>query len=314
MDSSVSPSGGVAESAPAILADLIAAGLVSHEMIGDPAQLGSEAATLRALCGLIGGPVYRIEPFHYAFRLEPGDLAAEIAGGLGSLAPDAWTGTLERALQGALGADAVWLNATADLMPETEAGLDQPLLLLRAHDAAVVLGLEAAEPGTLAVINAHYAAETVRLTAELAAEARAEAEQDLDEDASQRLEARLAAAAAAQAETAVQRTQERTEAGLVRLSEALDTVLRRLDAQAEALRSHLAAPAPAPARLSAEEMDEVAARIAVRVADSMAGRLAARQDDAPAFQETLGLTLAEFLARMEQRTEALAGRGAAPLN
>ena len=56
------------ESAPAALADLIAAGLVSHEMIGDPGRLGGEAEALRTLCGLVSGSVWRIEPFHYAFR------------------------------------------------------------------------------------------------------------------------------------------------------------------------------------------------------------------------------------------------------
>ena len=64
------------DSAPTALADLIAAGLVSHEMIGDPARLGSEAAALKALCGLVAGPVWRIEPFHYAFRAE-GETPAE---------------------------------------------------------------------------------------------------------------------------------------------------------------------------------------------------------------------------------------------
>ena len=56
------------DSAPAALADLIAAGLVSHEMIGDPSRLGGEAEALRTLCGLVSGSVWRIEPFHYAFR------------------------------------------------------------------------------------------------------------------------------------------------------------------------------------------------------------------------------------------------------
>ena len=55
---------------PAALADLVAAGLVSHEMIGDPARLGGEAAALRLLCAHVSGSIWRIEPYHYAFRLE----------------------------------------------------------------------------------------------------------------------------------------------------------------------------------------------------------------------------------------------------
>ena len=45
------------DTAPAALTDLIAAGLVSHEVIGDPARLGAEAETLRALeaLGSAGG-------------------------------------------------------------------------------------------------------------------------------------------------------------------------------------------------------------------------------------------------------------------
>ena len=60
------------DSAPTALADLVAAGLVSHEMIGDPARLGPEAEVLRVLCGLVAGPIWRIEPFHYAFRAGAG--------------------------------------------------------------------------------------------------------------------------------------------------------------------------------------------------------------------------------------------------
>ena len=100
------------DSAPAALADLIAAGLVSHEMIGDPGRLGGEAEALRTLCGLVAGPVWRIEPFHYAFRVAPGDLG----GACDALGGEARAAALEAALQGALGADAAWVNA-ADLVP-----------------------------------------------------------------------------------------------------------------------------------------------------------------------------------------------------
>ena len=91
---------------PAALADLVAAGLVSHEAIGDPARL-AETEALRALCGLIAGPIWRIEPHHYAFRAAAGDLG----GRLGERPPEDWAATLEAALQAALG-DAVWVNAT----------------------------------------------------------------------------------------------------------------------------------------------------------------------------------------------------------
>ena len=131
------------DSAPAALADLIAAGLVSHEMIGDPARLGSEAAALKALCGLVAGPVWRIEPFHYAFR------AGDDAGTDGA---EARAAALETALAAELGAEAVWVNATE---PAEAAAPEVPLLLLRAQGAAV---LEAAGPELMTVINARFAA------------------------------------------------------------------------------------------------------------------------------------------------------------
>ena len=71
------------DSAPAALADLIAAGLVSHEMIGDPARLGGEAAALRALCGLVAGPVWRIEPSTTPSAPAPGDLGGALGGRAG---------------------------------------------------------------------------------------------------------------------------------------------------------------------------------------------------------------------------------------
>ena len=137
----VRPSESVARrSAPTALADLIAAGLVSHEMIGDPARLGAEAEALRLLCGLVAGPVWRIEPFHYAFRAGPDDL-----GGVLERSRRAWAAALEAALQAELGADAVWVSAT-DLAEDDGGLLDQPLLLLRAQAEAVADALEAAGP------------------------------------------------------------------------------------------------------------------------------------------------------------------------
>ena len=85
------------DSGPAVLAELIAAGLVSHEMIADPARLGGEAEALRLLCGLVAGPVWRIEPWHYAFRADPGGV------------PPARAAELEAALAAELGEGAVWV-------------------------------------------------------------------------------------------------------------------------------------------------------------------------------------------------------------
>ncbi len=251
--------------APAALSDLIAAGLVSHEMIGDPAKLGGEAGCLRALCALIGGPVYRIEAYHYAFRAGPGDLDGKLA----TLVPGDWTEAIEAALSAALGEDAVWLNAT-DLLPEADAVFAQPILLLRAQDAAVTGALESAGPGLQAVINAGYAAECARLTLEQAISG------DAGEGLAERIAERLTALEARQGE--ILKAQEAQAAvaqeALANLSGTLALVLKRLDAQAAMLGPHL------------ERQDS-------------AGLL----DAAEAFRKTLGLTLAEFLARIEQRAE-----------
>lgn len=152
----------------AVLRDLVASGLVSHEMIGDPARLGPEPAALRALCGLVAGPVYRLEPFHYAFALRDGDLGGALAG----RDPAERVAALEAALATALGPDAVWIGA-ADLPPETAAAPDPlpeaALILLCVQDAATGLGLAAAGPGLRGVIDAHLAAETARRAADLVA-------------------------------------------------------------------------------------------------------------------------------------------------
>jgi hypothetical protein len=159
----------------AALRDLIAARLVTHEAIGDPARLGPEATALRALCGLVAGPVYRLEPYHYAFAARPGDLDGTLAGR--DLA--ARTAALDAALAAALGAGAVWLGATdpppvepgarpgsePTSPPMSEAGL----LVLRMQDAAVEEGLAAADPGLRAVIDARLAAEAARRAADFAA-------------------------------------------------------------------------------------------------------------------------------------------------
>jgi hypothetical protein len=248
------PAGARPESGQAVLADLIAAGLVSHEMIGDPGRLGVETEALRLLCGLVAGPVWRIEPYHYAFRADPGG------------APEARAAALEAALQAELGAEAVWVSATE--RPEAT-DLDQPLLLLRAHGEAVEGTLAAAGPEVQAVIGARFAAAAVRIAAGTEGGALAD---------------RLAAIEARQ-ETilatieAGQGGQAEAEA-LARLGAALAQVLQRLDAQADVLHAHIA------------REDQVAGRLA---------ELSALAGTPSTFRETLGLTLAEFLARLEDR-------------
>lgn len=244
------------EAAPAVLADLIAAGLVSHEMIGDPSKLGGEASCLRALCGQISGSVYRINAYHYAFRADPGDMD----GALGRLAPGDWTAAIEAALAAVLGADAVWLNAT-DLLPEAEAALSHPLLLLRAQDRAVTGALEAADPGLQAVISARYASEVARMTAGV--------------DAGAPLNARLAAIEARQTEIlGMLKKPSAAEQTFEQLNEVLLVLMQKIDIQDDLLRAHIA------------RQD---------------------QDTSPAvtedFQETLGVSFAEFLARIERRSE-----------
>jgi hypothetical protein len=246
------------EPGQAVLADLIAAGLVSHEMIGDPGRLDGETEALRLLCRLVAGPVWRIEPYHYAFRADPGS-------------PETAAAALEAALRAELGEGAVWVSATE--RPEAT-DLDQPLLLLRAQGAAVEGALEAAGAELQAVIGARFAAAAARIAA--GAEGGALA------DRLAAIEARQAAILAAV--EAGQSRQPEAEA-LGRLAAALAQVLERLDAQADVLHAHIA------------REDLVAGRLA---------ELAALAGAPAAFEERLGLTLAEFLARLEGAAPAAA--------
>lgn len=257
----------------AALRELITAGLVTHEAIGDPARLAGEAATLRAICSLVAGPVYRLEPFHYAFAVR----AEDLGGMLARLAASARTTALQAALAVALGPEAIWIGAT-DLLPDDTETMpdaaetavpDAPVMLLRAHAGAVTAALVAAGPGVQAVIDARYAVECARLTA--------------GAETSTALGPRLGAIEAALEETrAALAAQAETTGLLVRLSHALNTVLKRLDVQSGVLHAHIA-------------REDV---VAERLADL------SRIATAPgAFQETLGLTLAEFLAGMQRRAE-----------
>lgn len=281
------------DAAPAALADLIAAGLVSHELISDPGQLGAEAPALAALCGLVAGSVYRIEPFHYAFRAEAGDLA----GGLAELAAEDWTGALEAALKAALGldpeSDAVWLGAIETALAEPRenaegAPLDAPLLLLRAQDASVGGAVAAAriaapEAGLQAVIQARYAAETARLTARSLAAA----------EPGTALARRLAAIELRQEEILARLAEMAPALGpdplLMRLNEGLGGILDRLErheARAGDLAEHLA--------------EHLTVHLSEQLSELL-GRLLAERPVPAAFEETIGLSLAEFLAQLERR-------------
>lgn len=294
------PAAGEPGSGPAALADLVTAGLVSHEMIGDPARLGSETATLRALCHHVPGSIWRIEPYHYAFRLGAGVEDAEAAGM-----------ALEAALAADLGPDAAWVSATdliaGDPSERMESGveagsgtmaaddLDAPLLLLRASAEAVADGIVFAGPGVQAVVSAGFAVRAARIAAaqveaDRAVAAGADMEPGMERDsglaprfaAIEAGQARIEAALAAEAESRAA-----AAAAELRLTELLAKVLRRLDAQADVLHGHIAREDTV-----AERLGEVAA---------LAGGLGS---SAAVFQETLGLALAEFLARLERREAA----------
>lgn len=292
------------DSAPAALADLIAAGLVSHEMIGDPSRLAGEAETLRILCGLVSGSVWRIEPFHYAFRVGPGDLGGACDGA----GVDAQASALEGALQAALGVDAVWVNAT-DLVPTAlrtpyaAPGADSPgssgplpdapLLLLHAGDAARRAVLEVAGPEAQAVIGARFAVAAARLAAGLGEEGGLAGRLAA-------IETRQAAILAALEAEAARAERERSEQGaaLDRLAGAITALAAGIDAAAARSESVAASMVASVAASVAETMAGTAAQAAEETA--------ARFAELAAFRETVGLTLAEFLAELERR-------GAAPM-
>ena len=295
------------ESAPAALADLIAAGLVSHEMIGDPGRLAGEAEALGTLCGLVSGSVWRIEPFHYAFRVGPGDLGGAVDGA----GVDAQASALEGALQAALGADAVWVNA-ADLVPAalrtpyaasgTAGPLpDAPLLLLRAEGEARRATLEVAGPDAQAVIGARFAIATARLAAGL------DRRQPLDDPTrlaeaggeEGRIVERLAAIEAGQAAILAALEAEAARAGRERSDQ--EAALDRLAGAITALAARIDTAAA-----RTETMAEAVAETMAGTAMQMAEETAARHAELAAFRETVGLALAEFLAEIERR-------GAAPM-
>ena len=295
---------------PAVLADLIAAGLVSHEMIGDPDRLGGETAALKALCAIVTGPVWRIGAYHYAFRAG----ARDLGGRLGAMSPGDWTGAITAALTESLGPDAVWLNPT-DLLPEAGAALEQPLLFLRAQAAAVADGLSAAGPEVAAVISAGYAAEVARLSTGTRSPLAAHVEA---------LGARLESMGA---------TLGGGMGALLAAPTANPDQLTRIVAAAVTETVSAAvmdALAPATARLEAriaEQMGEITRQSAALQAQAarlealgrmmeagLSGleRLAARTAVTDGFQETLGLGLAEVIARLDQRASRSDGLNGHP--
>ncbi len=161
-----------AGAAPSALSDLIAARLVSHEAIGDPTRVVGEEPVLRALSRIVAGPIYRLEPLHYAFMLRDGDLD----GALAPLSAAARIEALGDALAADLGPDALWLGET-EMLFETIAGSgggmeampEGALLVLRARDAAVTSELAAVDPDLRAVIDARFATEVARSAAGIGA-------------------------------------------------------------------------------------------------------------------------------------------------
>jgi hypothetical protein len=292
------------EAPPAVLANLVAAGLVSHELIGDPARFADETAALTALCAKVSGAVYRLGPFHYAFRLG----AQDLDGLLGSREPDAWGAAIEAAFASEFGPEAVWVSGT-DLVTDLQAGLEarQVLFLKAAGEATAAALVEV--PGLKAVINARFAALAAETTAALTAEAveRTAAAAGAESIAlARRLDAlaarfetleaglRTTAREAAEAATAAEKRltaalEERLEAGLARIAAAVEAqggALADQKAGQEALASGIAAAEASVARLVLAEADR-------------AGALAA-------FEGRLGLTLAEFVAAIGAQTGSAA--------
>lgn len=304
------------------LADLIAAGLVSHEMICDPALLGAEAPALERLCARVAGAIYRIGPFHYAFRAAPGDLD----GALGALPRDDWAGALAADLRAGLGAEAVWITAT-DLLADAlalagPAGTvpgDAALLLVR-REAAVAAGLEAAPAGARAVIDAVYATETARLTAAraraIAADLAREMAAEMAAGIAAEIRAEIRAEALAEAR-GIARALVGTPEGPDAVAAALEAIAARLGALERAAEGGGADPGlgrieaaleALAARLDAGESrgdllgEHLAEHLTLRLGSALGAGAPARPEGD--FEERLGLALAEFLARIERAAEA----------
>lgn len=282
---------------PKILENLVAAGLVSHEMIGDPARLGPETEVLAALCARIAGPVYRLGAFHYAFRIEGSDLD----GGLAGLAPGDWARALEAALAADLGEASVWVSS-AELAAGAEAALDATeILFLEAGGGATGAALTEA-PELRAVIHAGLAARGAEIAARATAAAvTASMTASMTEARAEALRADGAMATAvaeriAALETGLAARLEATAAeavgGALAATGASDAVLDRLAGTLGALADRLAEQAARQDAL-ASGMAALEAGLA-RLAAAEAARGPALAD----LEARLGLALAEFLAQV----------------
>lgn len=294
---------GSVESGPAApdlaLADLVAAGLVTHEMICDPARLGGEAPALDRLCALVGGAIYRIGPFHYAFRATPGDLGGALAG----LAVDDWTGALEAALRETLGPEAAWLSATdllsdalaLDTGPEAAAAVPEgALALLRGRAGAVAEGLALAPAGSRAVIDAAYASETARLTAARARDIAAELGREMARDMARDMACELAR------EMTREISGELTAGLMAAITAEIRTGIRA--EIAGDIARDLAGARSGPER--AEEVAGLLAGIAERLG-ALEARAAAREDDPGAAPSG---ELGRGIGRIEAALETVAAR------
>ena len=252
-------------------------------MIGDPAQLGSEAEALRALCAQVGGPVWRLDPFHYAFRARPEDLGGRLA----AIAPDRWTAALEAALRRRRSGRRRSGSAPPTSCPaEAERSPTCRSCCCAPQGAAVAEGLAAAGPGTQAVIQARFAVEAARLAA--------------GAEPGSALARRLAVIETRQEEILemlVERAEEAADPRAPRPAGAtLAAALERLDAQAAALAGSRPRPASSPGASPPWPPPP---------------RSPTPQPRRPAaFRQDLGLTLAEFLARLEQAAARPAARAA----
>jgi hypothetical protein len=269
----------VSDTAPKILENLVAAGLVTHELIGDPARLSGESAALAALCARVSGAVYRLGAFHYAFRLEAGDLGGALAGA----DPGGWGEALAADLAADLGEEAVWVTA-ADLVADVEADLDsRQVTFLRAAGGALAAAFADA-PDLQAVVNAGMTARIAEAAAQAAGEAVAAAAR----------EAGAGAAAVAASLDALATRVEALEAGLEsRVAAAL--------AGAGAQEDAAAATAALAERVADDVMRRMGETVA-EVADAAAGKAAAAAASSAdlGFERLIG-TMELLVSRMSEQ-------------
>jgi hypothetical protein len=338
----------VSDTVPKILKNLAAAGLVTHELIGDPARLAGESAALAALCARVGGAVYRLAAFHYAFRIDEHD----VGGALARSEPGSWGKALEAALVEELGAEAVWVTA-ADLVADVEADLDsRHVMFLKAAGGAIGTAL-AEIPDLQAVVHAGIAASSAEAAARATAGAIAQASREAGAGAEALLaalatlgdrvealeagiDARVAAAVVASlpgvllgdttlslAETVSEAASRRLgdemrsafeaavsqaasaanrspEPGFERLIDTMELLVGRMTEQAARASEQAARQDALASGIAAVEASLEAFR---RAADDRSiAREATRAGALEAFEQRLGMALAEFLAQIAERS------------